>query len=220
MPPEMPGPAALADILPVSRETADRLATYVRLVEKWQKVENLIAAGTVGDMWRRHVADCAQLVPLLPAASRWLDLGSGGGFPGLVVAILVAGRPDAMVHLVESNTRKCSFLRTVARETGAPAVVHQGRIADVLAGWSTPVDALTARALAPLPELLRMTGGLIGPGRPALFLKGADYRSEIDEAAQSFDLDLVIHPSRVADGSVILEVRRATRIPGGAKSRP
>ena len=219
MPPDARGPAALADILPVSRETGERLAQYVALVEKWQKAENLIAGSTLREIWRRHVADSAQLVPLFPTAARWLDLGSGGGFPGMVVAILVADRPGATVHMVESNSRKCAFLRTAARETGAPAIVRQGRIEDVLSEWSAPVDVITARALAPLGDLLGMAGPLIGPSRPAAFLKGADFRREVAEAAQSFDLDLVEHPSRVADDSVILEVRRATPRPG-AKPRP
>ncbi len=220
MPPDIPGSAALADILPVSRETGERLAAFVRLVEKWQRAENLVASGTLPEIWRRHVADSAQLVPLFPAAARWLDLGSGGGFPGMIVAILTADRPGACVHLVESNTRKCAFLRTAVRETGAPAVVHQGRIEDVLAGWAEPVEVITARALAALPELLRMTAGLIGPERRAAFLKGADYRREIDEAAEAFDVDLVVHGSRVADDSVILEVRRAVAKPDDARSRP
>ena len=105
-----------------------------------------------------------------------------------------------MVHLVESNARKCAFLRTAARETGAPAVVHHGRIEDVLAGWSAPVDVISARALAPLPELFRLAGHLITPDRPAAFHKGVDFRSEIDEASQSWDFDLVIHPSRISEG--------------------
>jgi 16S rRNA (guanine527-N7)-methyltransferase len=131
------------------------------------------------------VADSAQLVPLFPDACRWLDLGSGGGFPGLVVAILVADRPGAGVDLVESNSRKCAFLRTAIRETGAPATVHQGRIEDVLAGWSAPTEVITARALAPLPALLAMTALLLGSSCRAAFLKGAGYRDEIAEAAQS-----------------------------------
>ena len=220
MPPDSAGPAALSDIVAVSRETGERLAAFVRLVEKWQKAENLVAGSTLPGIWRRHVADSAQLVPLFPAAARWLDLGSGGGFPGMIVAILVADRPGARVHLVESNSRKCAFLRTAVRETGAPAVIHQGRIADVLAGWSEPVDLITARALASLPDLLRMTGGLIGPERRAAFLKGADYRREVEEAAQAFELDLVVHGSRVAEDSVILEVRRAVAKPEDARSRP
>src|SRR5690606_4184410 len=119
-----------------------RLAILVRLVETWQKAENLVAAATLPDIWTRHVADSAQLAPLFPEARHWLDLGSGGGFPGLVVALLIADRPGAHVHLVESNTRKCAFLRTAIRETGAPAEIHQGRIADVLADWKAPVEVV------------------------------------------------------------------------------
>lgn len=209
MPPERPpGLDVLEALLPVSRETYDRLAALVALVRKWQKAENLIAPSTLPDIWTRHVADSAQLVPLYPEARHWLDLGSGGGFPGLVVATLLDDRSGAKVHLVESNTRKCAFLRTAIRETGAPAVVHQGRIEDVVGRWPEPVDVITARALAPLADLLKMTAHLIGPGRTA-FLKGVDYRAEIEEASQSWDLDLLIHPSRISEGSVILEISRA-----------
>ncbi len=219
MPRDRSGPETLQDILPVSRETGERLTALVQLVEKWQKAENLVANATLKDIWTRHVADSAQLVPLFPDVRHWLDLGSGGGFPGLVVALLVAESPGARVHLVESNTRKCAFLRTVIRETGAPAEVHQGRIADVLADWSQPTEMVTARALASLTALLDMTAPLLGRGCRAAFLKGVEYRTEIAEASQSFDLDLVIHPSRVAEGSVILETRRAVAKPDGPKAR-
>jgi len=219
MPPDRTGPETLRAILPVSRETEARIAAFVRLVEKWQKAENLVAPATLPDIWVRHVADSAQLVPLFPGVRRWLDLGSGGGFPGMVVALLVADEPGARVHLVESNTRKCAFLRAAIRETGAPAEVCQGRIADVLSGWTEPTEMITARALAPLTDLLAMTAPLLGRGCRAAFLKGADHRAEIAEASQSFDLDLLEHPSRVAEGSVILEVRRAVAKPGGPKGR-
>ncbi len=216
-----PGLAALQALLPVSRETYDRLATLVGLVKKWQRVENLVAASTLDAIWTRHVADSAQLVALLPTARQWLDLGSGGGFPGLVTAILLSGgRDGGQVHLVESNTRKCAFLRAAARETGAPATIHQGRIEDVLAAWTAPTDAISARALAPLPVLLRQSGHLISSDRPAAFFKGVDYRREVDEAAQSWDFDLVIHPSRISEGSVILEVSRAVPKADGRTSRP
>jgi 16S rRNA (guanine527-N7)-methyltransferase len=217
-----PGLAALQALLPVSRETYDRLATLVGLVKKWQRVENLVAASTLDAIWTRHIADSAQLVALWPKARHWLDLGSGGGFPGLVTAILL-GRgdgDDGQVHLVESNTRKCSFLRTAARETGAPATIHQGRIEDILATWTAPTDAISARALAPLPDLLRQSRHLISADRPAAFFKGVDYRSEIDEAAQSWDFDLIIHPSRISEGSVILEVSRAVPKADGRTPRP
>lgn len=222
MRPELrPGAGALQAPLTVSRETQERLAILVGLVKKWQKAENLVAPSTLREIWTRHVADSAQFIALFPAARHWLDLGSGGGFPGMVIAILLAeGGAVGGVHLVESNTRKCAFLRTAARETGAPVTVHHGRIEDVLAGWSAPVEAISARALAPLSDLLGLTRHLIGPDCPAVFPKGVDYRREIDEASQSWDLDLVLHPSRISEGSVILEVRRATPKADGRTSRP
>jgi len=220
MPPDAaPGLEALRDLLPVSRETYERLARLVGLVKKWQRAENLVAASTLDAIWTRHVADSAQLVTILPQAMHWLDLGSGGGFPGLVIAILL-GSDGGSVRLVESNTRKCAFLRTAARETGAPATIHQGRIEEVLADWTVPVDAISARALASLPDLFCLAGHLISPDRPAAFFKGVDYRSEIDEAAQSWDFDLIIHPSRISEGSVILEVSRAVPKADGRTSRP
>ena len=221
MPPDRSGPETLRAIVPVSRETEARLIALVALVEKWQKAENLVGRATLGDIWTRHVADSAQLVPLFPGVRHWLDLGSGGGFPGLAVALLVADRPGARVHLVESNTRKCAFLRTAIRETGAPAEVHQGRIEDVLSDWNMPTEMITARALAPLTVLLEMTAPLIGgeTGCRAAFLKGVDYPKEIAEASETYDLDLVVHPSRVAEGSVILETRRAVAKPDGPRPR-
>jgi 16S rRNA (guanine527-N7)-methyltransferase len=115
---------ALADIEPVSRETLDRLETFVALVRKWQRAENLVAPSTVPDIWCRHVADSAQLIALFPAVRRWIDIGSGAGFPGMVLAI--AGAAGTTVDLIESNQRKCAFLRLVARETGARAKIHEG----------------------------------------------------------------------------------------------
>jgi len=216
-----PGAAALEAVCPVSRETYDRLAALVGLVVKWQKAENLVSPGTLDEIWSRHVADSAQLVRLFPQARTWLDLGSGGGFPGLVVAILIsADGADGKVHLVESNVRKCAFLRTAARATGAPAEVHQGRIETVLASWAEPTDVITARALAPLDQLLGFTAHLIAPDRPAAFLKGVDYRAELDKASQTWALDLVIHDSLIGEGSVILEIHRAVRKAGARTSRP
>ncbi len=213
------GLSALRSFLRVSRETEQRLLLLVALVEKWQKAENLIAPSTLREIWSRHVLDSAQVLPLFPEARHWLDVGSGGGFPGLVIGCFMADQPDASVHLVESNGRKCAFLRTAARETGAPVTVHQGRIEDVLPGWDKPTDVITARALASLPRLLEMTAALIGPDRPAAFFKGVDYRTEIAEAGRSFALDLIEYPSRVAEGSVILEVRRAAARADGSEVR-
>jgi 16S rRNA (guanine527-N7)-methyltransferase len=196
---------ALAGVGDVSRETLDRLALYVALVEKWQRATNLIAPGTVGDIWRRHVADSAQLVALFPEAKAWLDLGSGAGFPGLVIAILRA-EAGGHVHLVESDTRKGAFLREAIRSAGAPATLHQDRIETVLADWQTPIELVTARALAPLPRLIELLAPLLPLGVRAAFPKGREYRREIEEASKSWDFALVKHKSRIEDDGVILEI--------------
>jgi 16S rRNA (guanine527-N7)-methyltransferase len=205
--------AALTDIVSVSRETGERLVAYVALLRKWQRAENLIAASTLPDVWRRHVADSGQLVALFPEARRWLDLGSGAGFPGLVIAILHADTDGARVHLVESNRKRCAFLRAAIRETHAPAIVHEGRIEELTATWSEPVDRISARALAPLGELLALAAPLMEQGVPAAFHKGQDFVREIDEATQSWAFDLVKHNSRVGDGGAILDISHLRRAP-------
>ena len=207
------GREALADIVAVSRETADRLAAYVALLKKWQRAENLIAPSTLPAIWRRHVADSAQLAALFPETRRWLDLGSGAGFPGLVVAILGAGQADMAVHLVESNRKKSAFLRAAIRETQAPAIVHEGRIDSVLQSWSEPVERISARALAPLGDLLGLAAPLMEQGIPAAFHKGQDFVREIAEATQSWAFDLVKHESRVGDGGAILDISHLRRVP-------
>ncbi len=206
------GPEVLADIVSVSRETAERLAAYVALLGKWQKAENLIAQSTLPAVWRRHVADSAQLVGLYPETRRWLDLGSGAGFPGLVVAILHADTDGARVHLVESNRKKCAFLRAAIRATQAPAVVHEGRIEGVIAGWSEPVERISARALAPLADLIALAAPLMEQGVPAAFHKGQDFVREISEATQSWGFDLIKHDSRVGDGGAILDISHLRRL--------
>lgn len=206
---------ALSDIVPVSRETGKRLTAYVELLRKWQRAENLIAPSTEPEIWRRHVADSAQLVAIFPQARRWLDLGSGGGFPGLVVAILLAEHSDAMVHLTESNRKKCAFLRAAIRATAAPAIVHEGRIEGTIVSWSEPIDRISARALAPLDALLALAAPLMERGIPAAFHKGQDFVREIAQATQSWGYDLVKHDSRVGDGGAILDISHLRRVPHG-----
>jgi 16S rRNA (guanine527-N7)-methyltransferase len=203
--------SALSDFLRVSRETRECLERFVALLRKWQAAENLISPNTLPQIWRRHVADSAQLVRLFPQSRRWLDLGSGGGFPGIVVAILLSDTAGSHVDLVESNGRKCAFLRQAIRETRAPASVHEGRIADLVRDWRAPIDVVTARALAPLDRLFEMTQPLVARGARAAFHKGRDFAREIDEASQSWDFDMVKHASLVEDGSVILEITRLAR---------
>ena len=202
--------SVLDGIVAVSRETAKRLEALVALLRKWQPAENLISPKTLPEIWRRHVADSAELVPLFPETRRWLDLGTGAGFPGLVVALV--GPPGTSVDLIESNTRKCAFLRAAIRETGAPASVHEGRTEALLAAWKRPVDRIVARALAPLARLFELAEPLMGKGVPAAFHKGEDFRMEIAEASQSWNFDLIQHDSRVGEG-VILEIANLRRKP-------
>lgn len=188
------GPEVLDRLRPVSRETRARLERYVALLRQWQAAKNLVGPGTLDAVWRRHVLDSIGALDAAPAAVRWADLGSGAGFPGLVTAILLAETPGAVVHLVESNGRKAAFLRAAARETGAPAVVHDARIEAAVAGLG-PVDAVSARALAPLGDLLGLAAPLLLAGAAGVFHKGRDLVREVAEARDRWSFDLVEHGS-------------------------
>ncbi|MCW5712922.1 MAG: 16S rRNA (guanine(527)-N(7))-methyltransferase RsmG [Bauldia sp.] len=202
---------AAAGIAPVSRETGERLTRFVATLEAWQARQSLVSRSTgASEIWTRHVADSAQLLALAPAAKRWLDLGSGGGFPGLVLAALLADVPGAAVHLVESNQRKVAFLRAASREAGLGAIVHGGRIEDVVAGWATPIDAISARALAPFETLCAWVEPLVRGGVRAYFHKGEGFAREKEDATLRWTLDLLEHPSRIGAG-VIVEVRAIER---------
>jgi len=205
--------SALDGIIPVSRETGQRLEQFVDLLRKWQSADNLVGRGTLSSVWRRHVADSAQLLKFFPDSRIWLDIGSGAGFPGLVVAILLAETPGSLVHLVESNTRKCAFLRQAIRQTGAPAKVHNGRIEAILTDWSEPVDMISARALAPLDRLISLAEPLFSAGVRGAIHKGQDFAREIEETAKSWVVDLVKHQSLTDERGVILEIRHVARRP-------
>jgi 16S rRNA (guanine527-N7)-methyltransferase len=179
------GPEEFARTFSVSRETLDRLDLYANELARWQKAVNLVAPATLSEVWHRHFADSAQLLALAPAdARRWLDLGSGAGFPGLVLAILLAGRGGtARVTLVESDTRKAAFLREVARQTGAPVDILSIRIEALPTHASLQaVDVVTARALAPLPRLLELAVPVFGANTVGLFLKGREAAAEVAQA--------------------------------------
>ena len=193
-------------LLGVSRETEERLSVYVELLRRWQRVKNLVGPATLDHVWFRHVADSAQLVAFCPDARTWADMGSGAGFPGLVTAILLRDEPGAHVHLVESNSRKCAFLREVIRETGAPAVVHAARIEDVMPTLPL-VDAVSARALAPLSQLVLWGKRLIDAGSVGVFPKGEEFAGESATVDADYDVEAI--PSRTHSGARILLVRRA-----------
>lgn len=208
------GPGAFAAETGVSRETLNLLTRYADLLVRWQPRINLVGARTIPDLWRRHMLDSAQLVPLAPqTATVWLDLGSGAGFPGLVVAILIRERRGALVHLVESNARKCAFLREVIRTTGAPARVHHARAEDLARNGSIPgADVITARALAPLADLLNLAAPFAGENTLLLFLKGQDVDNELTAATKYWNIDAERVPSRSdPDGSVLI-VRGLQRV--------
>lgn len=176
----------------VSRETMEAMEIYRNLLLKWQKAINLVSPTTLPDLWLRHFADSAQLSRLIPQGAKIADLGSGAGFPGMVLSIL---RPDLGVALVESDERKAQFLKAVSRETGAKAVVYPDRVERVL-GQINP-DIVTARALASLGELLEFCLPLTA-GKPdlrMLFLKGRRGQEECQEAAKTYRFSFEAIPS-------------------------
>jgi 16S rRNA (guanine527-N7)-methyltransferase len=211
--------ADFASAFGVSHETAEKLETYARLLREWQGIVNLVAPATLSDLWTRHIADSAQLLRYAPPeAKTWVDLGSGGGFPGLVIAILLANQKECVVHLVESNGRKCAFLSEVARQTAAPARIHNARIADLVRSRVLPAaDVVTARALAPLDALLELAQPLFRYASAGLFLKGREAASEIAEARKSWSFTLNRHPSLTDPDGAILEIRAPKLIEGGGQ---
>ncbi len=155
-------------ITPVSRETADRLDRFVGHFLKWQKAVQLVSASTLPNLWTRHIADSLQLMPDIGDAKEIVDVGSGGGFPGLVLSIAA---PDKKFHLIESDTRKASFLREAARVTEAAAEVYAERVESVAKRIATGIHTVTARAFAPLPKLLELAEPFFAAGARGVFLK-------------------------------------------------
>ncbi|MBC8012626.1 MAG: 16S rRNA (guanine(527)-N(7))-methyltransferase RsmG [Methyloceanibacter sp.] len=201
------GPEDFAEVFKVPRETIHRLVRYADLLALWQKSTNLIAPSSLLLLWSRHFADSAQIRDLALDARLWLDLGSGAGFPGLVVAILQAGRPDFRMHLVESNRKKCAFLAEVARETQAPVDIHPMRIEELgESAQSLRPDVVSARALAPAPRLFELASPFFGPGTRGLFLKGREAEAELDAARAAWDFAARRHPSLTSVDSHIVEV--------------
>lgn len=198
-------PQAFRQATGVSRETLERLRAYAELLGKWNRSVNLVSRNSMGDLWRRHMLDSAQLLPLAPAARTWVDLGSGAGFPGLVLALL--GAPE--VHLVESLARRCSFLREAARVSGAAVTIHHARI-ETLEPW--PADVVTARALAPLDRLLAYAAPFVAPGGQCLFLKGQDVDEELTSAAKSWSMSVERFASISDPGGTVLRLKELSRV--------
>jgi len=195
----------------VSRETAERLAEYANLLRIWNPKINLVSRQTLNDLETRHFADSAQLLALSTTdATTWADLGSGGGFPGLVVAILAAElRPALRITLVESDQRKAVFLRTVAQRTGIYVTALADRIESVP---PLGTEVLSARALAPLSTLLDHASRHLRPGGTALFPKGANWRAEVEEALERWRFRCENLPSATSPDGVILRIGDIHRV--------
>jgi 16S rRNA (guanine527-N7)-methyltransferase len=191
---------------PVSRETQERLARYVVLLQDWQRRINLVSPGTLDQIWKRHIVDCVQIFQLAPEARVWADLGAGGGLPGLVLACVLAETPGSMVHLIESNHKKAAFLRAVTVELALPATIHAERIETVIPKLP-PIEIVTARALAPLTELVGYSNSLLKKGTVGLFPKGRDYQTELTAALRSWHVSYQLHESLTEAGARIVELR-------------
>jgi 16S rRNA (guanine527-N7)-methyltransferase len=199
------GPKGFAEVIPVSRETLARLEAYAALLVRWSARINLIGRDTVADLWRRHILDSAQLQPFIPAGARGLiDLGSGAGLPGLVLAIL--GAPG--VELVEADSRKCAFLREAARITEVPVAIRGCRIQAVP---PHAVDVVTARALAPLDRLLGLAEPFLALGSECLLLKGERVEDELTLARRHWRMTASLHRSRSDPRGVVLRLQQVAR---------
>ena len=187
---------------------------YANLLEKWQHAVKLVGKSTLDDLWVRHFADLLQVSCAVPEARRWLDLGSGAGFPGLVTAIKYAGEPGAVVHLVEADRRKCAFLQHVIRETSAPAMVHCGRLEKILPGFDEQVDAVSARALAPLDTLLRYAEKFIDQGAVGVFSKGKHFEAELTDSLTAGKYLITTIESQTCSAARLVLVRRRAGVVG------
>ncbi|UZE49534.1 16S rRNA (guanine(527)-N(7))-methyltransferase RsmG [Rhodopseudomonas sp. P2A-2r] len=198
--------AAALKLTPVSRETEARLDAYVDLLVQWQAKTNLIAPSTLPTLWTRHISDSLQLLKLAPGAKVWLDFGSGGGFPGVVLACAMGDVAGGHVHLVERNAKKAAFLREALRVTQAPGTIHLADIGDNVDRFPQAVDCITARAVAPLHQLIGYAEPLMKPGTKALFLKGQDVDTELTEATKYWNISPRLHPSLTGGHGWIVEL--------------
>jgi 16S rRNA (guanine527-N7)-methyltransferase len=199
-------------LTPVSRETIRRLDILVELMLTWQRTTQLIAKSTVPRLWTRHVADSLQLLDLAPDARIWVDLGSGAGFPGLVIACALAATPGACVHLVESNAKKAAFLREAARITEVPVSIHAQRIEKFVESFDQRADVVTARALAPLKALADQSFDLLKDGGMGIFPKGQDVEAELTESSKYWTMNPTLVPSRTDSKGRIVIVRALQRL--------
>lgn len=198
--------AAALRLVHVSRETETRLDAYVALLQQWQAKTNLVASSTLPQLWTRHIADSLQLAELAPKAKRWLDIGSGGGFPGVVLACILAERGGEIV-LVERIAKKAAFLREALRVTQGAGTVMLADIGDNVEKFRGPFDCITARAVAPLHQLIGFAEPLMTMGTTKLlFPKGQDVEAELTEATKYWKIKSQLHASRTGGHGWIVEI--------------
>jgi 16S rRNA (guanine527-N7)-methyltransferase len=201
------GPEGFAELVPVSRETLGRLEAYAELLTRWSARINLVGRDTLPDLWRRHILDSAQLHRFIPSsAQNLIDLGSGAGLPGLVLAIL--GVPG--IELVEADSRKAAFLREAARITGAEVMIRPCRIQAVP---PHPVDVVTARACAPLDRLLDLAASFLAPEAVCLFPKGERFNEELTLARKAWTMNVTVEQSLSDRRGVVLRLQQVAREP-------
>lgn len=198
-------------LTPVSRETAERLDQFAELFLRWQRAVQLVAPSTLPQLWTRHIADSLQLLDLAPDAKIWADLGSGGGFPGVVLAIALKEKSGAKMHLIESDQRKSAFLREAVRALELPAMIHVKRIEEAAPAALPGLEIVTARALAPMPELLEIAGQFLQNGAKGLFMKGANVENELTAATKSWKILSTTAPSKTDAAGRIVIVEQALR---------
>lgn len=193
---------------PALRPYLREFEIYDALLRKWQKSTNLVAPSTLANIWARHFADSAQIVEQFPTIDTWADLGSGAGFPGMVLAICLKDHPSARVHLIESDQRKVAFLRAVSRETGAPAEIHLGRIEQQLPLLEGRVAGVSARALAPLAQLVDWSRELLLKNAVGVFLKGEDWAAELTDSKATDSFQVRTIASRTHSSGRIIAIAR------------
>jgi 16S rRNA (guanine527-N7)-methyltransferase len=184
------------------------LEAFRALLAEWNEVMNLVGPSALAEFWPRHAWDSAQLLQREPDALTWADLGAGAGFPGLVLAILLKGRPGAHVHLIESMAKRCRFLSEVVKNLDLPATVHNGRAEDLK---GLKVDAVTARALAPMSRLLGYAQPFLKQGAKGIFLKGQDVAAELTEATKYWKFEADLAPSLSSPSGRIVELKGPVR---------
>jgi 16S rRNA (guanine527-N7)-methyltransferase len=201
---------ALLERLNVSRETLDRLKIFEQVLLKWNPKINLVSRNSLDDLWTRHIIDSVQVFRCVSSPNHWVDMGSGGGLPGVIVAIMAAEEsPDTKVTLIESDQRKSAFLRTAARECGAKLTVISKRIEQA---DPQNADVLSARALADLSLLLEFSERHLSPTGTALFPKGANWKKEVDNARQRWRFDFEPITSLTEPDAVVLKIEGVARV--------